>query len=179
MSGAEVSALRDQLKSQLATSWKLFEYHIEGVDDQEILWRPASRGVHVTEDAGVWRGEWPEDESYEMGPPSMAWLTWHIGFWWSMTLDHSFGAGELRREDVTWPGDAGGTRRWLEELHERWTEELEALPDQELGTAGRTRWPFTDRPFYRVAGWVNIELMKNAAEIGYCRFLYATRSGAR
>ncbi|MCP4958140.1 MAG: hypothetical protein GY925_02610 [Actinomycetia bacterium] len=31
-----------------------------------------------------------------------------------------------------------------------------------------TRWPYTDdRPFYFVADWVNIELMKNVAEM--CR----------
>jgi len=25
--------------------------------------------------------------------------------------------------------------------------------------------------------WLNVELMKNAAEIGYCRFLHAARHG--
>ena len=29
--------------------------------------------------------------------------------------------------------------------------------------------------FGDVVAWVNIELMKNAAEIGYARFLYAVR----
>jgi hypothetical protein len=37
----------------------------------------------------------------------------------------------------------------------------------------RTRWPFQDRPFGDVIAWVNVELTKNAAEIGYARFLYA------
>lgn len=39
-----------------------------------------------------------------------------------------------------------------------------------------TRWPFKDRPFADVVAWLNIELAKNAAEIGYARFLYAARS---
>jgi hypothetical protein len=30
-----------------------------------------------------------------------------------------------------------------------------------------------DRPFGDVIAWVNVELTKNAAEIGYARFLYA------
>jgi hypothetical protein len=32
---------------------------------------------------------------------------------------------------------------------------------------------FQDRPFGDVIAWVNVELTKNAAEIGYARFLYA------
>ncbi len=41
-----------------------------------------------------------------------------------------------------------------------------------------TRWPYRDRPFGDVIAWVNVELTKNAAEIGYARFLYA-RAAAR
>jgi hypothetical protein len=37
--------------------------------------------------------------------------------------------------------------------------------------------PDTTRPFRDVAAWLNLELMKNAAEIGYARFLYAAREG--
>jgi len=69
-------------------------------------------------------------------PPSVAWLTWHITYWWSMVLDHSF---------------------------------------EEFLSSERTRWPFVERPFHELAAWLNVELMKNAAEIGYCRFLYAVR----
>ncbi len=39
-----------------------------------------------------------------------------------------------------------------------------------------TRWPFTDRPFADVVAWVSLELTKNAAEIGYVRFLHAARA---
>ena len=41
----------------------------------------------------------------------------------------------------------------------------------------RTRWPFQGRPFGDVVAWANVELTKNAAEIGYARFLYAVRAG--
>jgi hypothetical protein len=40
----------------------------------------------------------------------------------------------------------------------------------------RTRFPFRDRPFGDVVAWANVELAKNAAEIGYARFLYAVTS---
>jgi hypothetical protein len=41
----------------------------------------------------------------------------------------------------------------------------------------RTRWPCCNRPFGDVVAWVNVELTKSAAEIGYARFLYAVRGG--
>lgn len=121
---------------------------------------------------GAWRADWPDHEGYDVGPPSIAWLTWHIGFWWSMVLNRSFGDGTLWREDVTWPGSADAVREWLGQLHGQWQEALKQVSDEDLQSTERTRWPFQDRPFGDVVAWVNVELAKNAAEIGYARFLY-------
>lgn len=57
-------------------------------------------------------------------------------------------------------------RRWLEQL-----------TDDDLHSTQRTRWPLQDRPFGDVIAWANVELTKNAAELGYARFLYAVRPG--
>ena len=169
-------ATRDILLRQLATAWKLMSFHLEGLASEECSWRPAERGLHVWRRSdGTWRADWPERESYDLGPPSIAWLTWHVGFWWSMALDHSFGAGRLSREDVVWPGSAEAARDWIGQLHERWRREVERLGDEDLRGAERARWPFRDRPLADVVAWVNLELTKNAAEIGYARFLYAVR----
>lgn len=165
---------RETLRRQLATAWKLTRFHLEGLTTEDCLWRPAKTGLHVRlGDDGTWRADWPESEGYEIGPPSIAWITWHIGYWWSMALDHSFGEGTLAREQVTWPGDAQGVIRWIDDLHRRWVETLAQLPDSVFESTERTRWPFVNRPFADVAAWVNIELTKNAAEIGYARFLKA------
>lgn len=166
------------LDRQLDIAWRLLQLHLEDLGDAECLWRPTPGGLHVAERDGVWRADWPETESYAMGPPSIAWLTWHIGFWWSSVLDHSFGDGALRREDITWPGTAEGVRAWLAGLHGEWVASLRSLEDDAFGSSERTRWPFTDRPFGDVVAWLNLELMKNAAEIGYGRFLYAKRGDA-
>jgi hypothetical protein len=166
----------DYLVRQFETAWKLASYHLDGLTTEECLWRPAAKGLHVWQDAGgAWRADWPEHEGSHLGPPSIAWLTWHIGFWWSMALDHSFGEGKLTREEVTWPGSAEGVREWLGQLQGRWRAELEKLGEEDLRSAARTRWPFRERPFGDVVAWVNVELTKNAAEIGYARFLYAVR----
>ena len=168
-------AIREVLEDQLRMAWALLGLHLTGLSDEECLWRPAERGLHVFHDSGIWRAEWPETEAYEAGPPSIAWLTWHIGYWWSTALSHSFGDGDVRREDVLWPGSAEATRVWLTGLHDSWVEALATLSDEELMSSERTKWPLTGKPFHQLGAWLNLELMKNAAEIGYCRFLYAVR----
>jgi hypothetical protein len=132
--------------------------------------------VHQVDD-GSWRADWPDRESCDIGPPSIAWLTWHLDFWWSMVLNHSFGDCSLSRENVMWPGNADEVRAGLGRLHEQWQAVLEQTTQDDLRSTGRTRWPFQGRPFGDVVAWVNVELTKNAAEIGYARFLYAVRGG--
>lgn len=166
------------LLRQLDTAWKLTAFHLEGLTTEECLWRPAPRGPHVHRTGdGTWRADWPEHEGYDLGPPSIAWVTWHIGFWWSMVMDHSFGDGTLTRAEVAWPGSADGVREWIGGLHAGWLAEVGGLGGEEILSPSRTLWPFRDRPFGDVLAWVNIELTKNAAEIGYARFLFATRRG--
>ena len=171
-----MSRERELLIGQFDLAWKLLDFHLRGLTTDECLWRPADRGLHVHRSGdGRWQADWPEREDYDIGPPSIAWITWHIGYWWSMVLDHSFGARTLSREAVYWPGDAGGVRSWLTSLSDQWRARLAQVTDDELDSRERTSWPYTDRPFSDVAAWANIELTKNAAEIGYARFVYAAR----
>lgn len=161
---------------QLETAWKLASFHLDGLTNEECLWRPAERGLHVHQVAdGTWRADWPEREDYTIGPPSIAWITWHMGFWWSMILDHSFGTATLSRHTVEWPGDADRAREWIYRLHDDWRDAVVRLSEDDLRSTARTRWPYRDRPFGDAIAWVNVELTKNAAEIGYARFLYAAR----
>jgi DinB family protein len=90
-----------------------------------------------------------------------------------MVLDHSFGDGMLSQEKVMWPGNADDVREWLRRPQREWRMVLEQVTDDDLPSTQRTRWPFQDRPFGDVIAWVNVELTKNASEIGYARFLYA------
>jgi hypothetical protein len=166
-------AAHDVLIRQFDTAWKLASHHLNGLTGEECLWRPAAKGLHVHRDGDVWRADWPEHEGYDLGPPSIAWITWHMSFWWSMVLDHSFGQGTLARADVTWAGSADAVRASLERLQQDWRSHVSRLDERTLLSAEKTRWPFRDRPFADVVAWVNVELTKNAAEIGYARFLHA------
>lgn len=170
---------RGYLERQFALAWQLTAYHLEGLTTAECLWRPALRGLHVHRgDDGSWRADWPDTEAYTLGPSSIGWLTWHLGFWWSMALDHNFGAGRLERTAAAWPGDADAVRAWITDLQQRWAAALTAASDEDLVSPARVRWPFQDRPLGDLFAWANIELAKNAAEIGYARFLYAVRDPA-
>lgn len=167
--------IRNTLNFQFQISWSLLEIHLASLKDEEYLWRPASKGLHVFNESGVWRADWPESEAYDIGPASIAWLTWHITFWWEMVLDYSFGNGTITREDVSCSGNIKETRERITHLRNEWETAVAKLPDDELLSSDRTRWPFTDKPLHELAAWLNLELMKNAAEIGYCRFLYASQ----
>lgn len=168
---------RDLLLRQFDIAWGLTTYHLEGLTTEECLWRPAGEGLHVhQDDAGAWRADWPDRETYDLGPPSIAWTTWHIGFWWTALLDAATAGAGISKDDVVWPGSAGETRAWIVQLQERWRDLLHGCTDQDLASSGMCNWPIPDRPFADIVAWATVELMKNAAEIGLVRFLYAVRS---
>ncbi len=171
---------RGYLIRQLDIAWMLTTYHLDTLTTEECLWRPAARGLHVHQGPdGAWRADWPTSEGSDIGPPSIAWVTWHIGFWWSMVLNYSFGDGSLAREHVTWPGSADGVRELIGRLQGQWRAALERMTDDDLRSPERTRWPFQDRPFGDVIAWANVELTKNASELGYARFLHAVNLKGR
>jgi hypothetical protein len=168
--------LRDTLLRQFDVAWALAEYHLNGLTTAECLWRPAAKGLHVQDSEVGWKADWPEHEGYDLGPSSIAWLTWHMVFWWSSVIDHSFGDAKLSRHDVRWPGSAEAVVQRIRELAAEWRRQIDLLSDSDLYDAKRTRWPFADRPFSDVVSWLTVELAKNAAEVGYARFLYAART---
>lgn len=168
--------LREVLLRQYDIAWALADYHLKDLSTEECLWQRAKVGLHVRQgEDGTWNADWPDHEGYNLGPSSIGWLTWHMEFWWSMVLDHSFGCGTLERDHIRWPGTAEVASRRIRELAHRWRELLEGLSEEDLRATEKTRWPFAARPFQEVVAWLNIELTKNAAEIGYARFVFATR----
>lgn len=164
------SSLRSLLLSQFQTAWALTAHHLEDLTTEECLWRPAPRGLHLGSD-GV--GEWPAHEGYDLGPPSIAWITWHICFWWRKTLEHLRGETSLAFSSVAWPGSAESVRVELMRLRDEWRSVLAREDLDALQPAG---WPLANASAAEIAAWLNLELMKNAAEIGLVRFLYAVRN---
>lgn len=168
---------RDVLVAQFGISWALMCYHLENLSTEECLWRPANPCLQVRNDTqGTWRPDWPETEEYTIGPPSIAWTTWHICFWWEKALAHMRNDVFLPdKDDITWPGSADGVRRAITELQESWSATVSGMSDEDFYKANPTSWPMPDSSPSNIAAWINVELMKNAAEIGLIRFLYAAR----
>lgn len=143
-----ISDTQNCLIRQFDVAWELAEIHLAGLTMDECLWRPAQRGLHVRQSAeGQWLADWPEHEGYDLGPPSIAWITWHMGFWWSMMLDHSFGKQRLSRDSVVWPGSADAVREWLAGLKDAWRTQVQQVTEADLASRHRTRWPFQHRSF--------------------------------
>ncbi len=154
------------LKHQHRITWSLAEAALEGITNEEALWVPSNRSwtVHQAPD-GRWFADWAEPEPWPAPPTSLAWVQWHVIWWWSTVIDRSFGPGTLEREDVSWPG-AAESMATIEELQRQWLLRLESLTDADLSDNALTKWPYTDgRQFAAVADWVSIEFMKNIAEM--------------
>lgn len=165
--------LKSVLLLQHDMAWKLASHHLDGLTTEACLWRPGGdTGLHVREgNDGLWRADWPDHESYDIGPASIGWITWHMLYWWRTALNQSFGDEQLKREEIFWPGSADGVREALSSLRTRWVDAVSALDEEALGRDRLTRWPFTGRPFADVVAWANMELTKSASEMGYVLFL--------
>lgn len=158
------------LRHQLHVTWSLAEHALAGLTDDEALWCPAPTSWTVRcGDDGLWHADWEEPEPWPAPPTSIAWIQWHVIWWWSTVMDRSFGNGTLERTSITWPG-AAESMEAIDGLRVRWLDRLETLTPDDLNRGDLTKWPYSDgRPFGQIAGWVNIELMKNVAEMSQLR----------
>ncbi|MEU2539751.1 DinB family protein [Streptomyces iakyrus] len=169
-----MSASRTELpRWQFEFTWSLFEYHLERLEPEDFLWEPAElcwtmrRGPD-----GTWVPDWADTEPDPVPVPTLGWVSWHIGWWWSVTLDHVQGRPPRDRADVVWPGEGAPTVEWLRGLRTQWLKVLDDLTDEDLDATAPFPWP--NDPGHTVehmVAWVNAELMKNVSEIGQLRLL--------
>jgi hypothetical protein len=168
----------DLLIRQLDIAWALLDYHLKDLDDPICLWEPAPICWTVRPDGqGRWTADWEVPEPDPVPAVSIAWVTWHIGYWWTTTLGHCFGSGAPEREEITWPGTAASAIDWMRGLERDWRANLLRLTDADLDSTDRTAglpWG-QGQTLANIAGWVNVELTKNVAEIGLLRNLHGAR----
>ncbi|WP_224388836.1 DinB family protein [Pseudonocardia sp. ICBG1293] len=165
------------LRRQFHLTWALFEYHLDRLHDEDMLWEPARlcRTVRRSDD-GTWLPDWADTEPDPVPVPTVAWVTWHIGWWWSVATDHLRGRPPRDRTDVVWPGDAASTVAWMRALHDGWTAVLDGLADDDLAAGATFPWgEGADMTVGDTLAWVNTELTKNVAEIGQLRLIRAAR----
>ncbi len=102
--------MKKEILFQMDTAWRLFQYHCNGLGEEEAAWCKTYSGLQV------------------------------------------------RRADG------------------KWTSFIDSMDEADLRSDERCRWPFKGQSLCSLALWLNVELMKNAAEIGAARFLYAVIS---
>ncbi len=171
--------MTDESLWQFDLAWALGELHLSALVDDDFLWQPAPLSWTVRPDSsGVWKPDCSDTEPDPLPVPTIGWLTWHINWWWSATIDHLSGRTPRNRSDVAWAGTGAAAVSRLRELRAQWRELLAGLSPADL--AQPSSFPWGSDSGYTVAHtalWVNIELTKNFAEIGQLRLLRAASQG--
>lgn len=166
----------DLLRWQFDFVWALGEVHLAELRPDDFLWEPAVTcwTMHL-DDAGRWIPDWADVEPDPIPVPTMAWVSWHLGWWWSATVDHLTGRPVRSREDAQWPGPDGAVA-WLRGLHAAWLGVLGDLTVVRLDEPSAFPWPSdAGLTVADQLAWANGELMKNIAEIGQLRLLRAVQ----
>ncbi|RKN43567.1 DinB family protein [Micromonospora endolithica] len=166
------------LRWQFDLTWSLFEYHLERLDPADLLWEPAALCWTVRPAAGGgWTPDWADTEPDPVPVPTIGWLTWHLGWWWSSAVEQAYGRPVPSREEVAWPGPGAATVAWLRAVRARWVAVLDGLTEDDLAVPVGFPWPAeSGHTVANLVAWVNAELMKNVAEIGQLRLLRAACS---
>lgn len=166
--------MKKEILFQLDIAWQLFEYHCHNLSEEEAMWCKTNQGLQIRKVNGVWRADWPDTESYTIGPASISWIMWHIIYWWKKVLSASKENKIITKEDVIWPGSVKLAIDEIGKCHREWIKFVETLSEQELCSDKMCKWLFEGQNMYSLMLWLNVEFMKNVAEIGSDRFLYAT-----
>ncbi|WP_378739695.1 DinB family protein [Nocardia brasiliensis] len=163
----------DLLRWQFEFTWALAELHLGVLTPEDFLWPAADPHWTVRPDAdGAWRPDWADTEPDPVPVPTIGWLSWHIGWWWSAAIDQLAGRTAAAPEDVPWPGEGATAVAWLRELRDTWLRVLDDLTEDELNRPAAFPWPAeAGLTVAHLMSWVNSELMKNIAEIGQLRLL--------
>ena len=146
------------LQRQLNIMWRFAEEFVLGeIDEGLALWEPSANvcTVHAREDG--WVADWPDEDNLPLPEATIAWLLWHIEWWWSDTIGRVNGGPSIAPADHRWTGGATG----IAAAKQQWDE---LLATADLDTP--VDWLMPDpQPLWFVASWVNVELTKNLSEI--------------
>lgn len=90
---------------------------------------------------GGWIADWADTEPDPIPVPTIGWLSWHIGWWWSVAIDHVRHQPPRERTAVGWPGPGSPTVEWLRHLRADWVAIVDTLDDAALDSGSAYPWP--------------------------------------
>jgi hypothetical protein len=165
------------LRWQFDLIWSLFEFHLDRLEDDDFLWEPADLCWTLHRDErGTWEPDWADSEPDPIPVPTIGWISWHIGWWWSVAIDHLRARTPRDRTEIVWPGPGPAVADWLRGLREEWLPILDQATEADLAAPAPFPWQDdSDKSVAHTFAWVNGELMKNVTEIGQLRLLRAAR----
>lgn len=166
-----------EARRQFELAWSLAELHLEALVEEDFLWEPASVCWTVRPDEDrVWRPDWAEVEPDPVPVPTIAWLTWHIDYWWSAATAAVSGGEHRDWSEIPWPGDGAAATSRLRTLASYWRNLLEDMTDRDLTAPATFPWDAdAGRTVADTVLWVTVELTKNVAELGQLRLLRAAQ----
>lgn len=112
---------RALLQRQLNIMWRFAEEFVLGeIDEGLTLWEPSANvcTVHAREDG--WVADWPDEDNLPLPEATIAWLLWHIEWWWGDTISRVNGGPSIAPEDHHWTGGTTG----IAAAKEQWDELL-------------------------------------------------------
>lgn len=102
-------------------------------------------------------------------------ILFQLNIVWQLFLYH---CNNLNEREAMWCKTEHGLQ--IRNADNKWTVDwleseafIESLDEKELQSGELCRWPFEGQSMCSLALWLNAEFMKNVAEIGAARFLYA------
>lgn len=161
---------RALLRQQLDIAWQFAEgYVIDRVTDEVMLWEPSDNVCTVRRTTEGWVADWPDEENPPLPDTTIAWVLWHIQWWWANAANLAHGRPKMEPGDHAWSGHTEG----LVAAKSMWDDVLRDA-DLDQPVSGFTEDPV---PMWLVASWVNFELTKNLAEINQLALLHANATG--
>jgi hypothetical protein len=168
-----MSKIKETLIWQFELTWKLAQYHLEGLTDATCFYEPTTNSWTVRKlETKLWIPDWQVPEPEPIPTPTIAWLTWHVVWWWSNAQKVMAGGDAVEHTEAFWPGNAKDTVKELNILATKWGDVLSKLDEKTLELPRVYPWK-EPRPTRILVAWVNSELMKNISEIGYIKHLFA------
>ncbi|MFK5691394.1 DinB family protein [Ornithinimicrobium sp. LYQ92] len=146
------------LQRQLSIMWSFAEEFVLGEIDEELaLWEPSTNVCTVHRRQDGWVADWPDEDNPPLPEVTIAWLLWHIEWWWSDTISRVTDGTPIAPEDHRWSGGTAG----IATAKQQWDTLLAATDLDDP-----VDWLMPDpQPLWFVASWVNVELTKNLTEI--------------
>lgn len=101
--------MRELLQRQLEIGWGFAQAFVVGQVDEELaLWERSPHICTVRRRGGRWVADWPDEENPPLPDVSIAWLLWHIEWWWEQTIRSVEGAEPRAPQEHEWSGSTSG-----------------------------------------------------------------------